>query len=750
MFLKKITEIKNVGRFRSARIGGGNYEPFTLIYGGNGRGKTTLGAILRSLQLNDPKLVMRRKSFKAPSDPTIGLLLDNGQVRFSNGAWTGSNPDIHIFDQQFVNENVHGGDQVDVEHRRNFYRIVVGPTGVALAEEVDKLDANATAKQSEIASEKKVLEQHLPKGVTLETFLKLPIDPAVNTKIDDNTLKLKALNDSDIIKSRKLLRVPALPALPEGFAALLAKGVDGVADDAARRVKRQIAAHGFHEGGETWLAEGLKHAKGEKCPFCANTLSNNDLIDAYRGYFSEAYTDHEKAISDMCEALDSSLSAAVALKCQQAFKDVETDAVFWKSYCDHDFHTPEAAGRIVAEVDALFTAAKTLLQHKADAPLEVAPESGDFIEAKAKWSSTIAELEAGSAKLAAANHLIQAVKDGSAGGNKAAVEATLAGLQAVQKRHTDPVLALATGYEKLLDEKKALVDAKDAKKKALDTYDEAILGAYEDDINKILGTFGAGFRLAQCGKSYVGKVPQSTYCLRFDTGDIDVTKNTPNDPGFDTTMSAGDKNTFALAFFLAQLKRDPELSRKLVVFDDPFTSLDDFRRAMTAKEIVRTGGDAAQTIVLSHDKFFLDAVRVLIHGVACTTMQISGTSTGSSIEHWRIEWEVKEGYLQDHMLLQEFAEGRTNNAREMRTAMRPLLEKYIRYRFPNQVLDGKWLGDMLAIIRGDPSHPLRPQYDELDDINQFTAPFHHDPNTAFVDEEVRTYAQRTIAIVGGC
>lgn len=109
---------------------------------------------------------------------------------------------------------------------------------------------------------------------------------------------------------------------------------------------------------------------------------------------------------------------------------------------------------------------------------------------------------------------------------------------------------------------------------------------------------------------------------------------------------------------------------------------------MTAKEIVRTGGEAAQTIVLSHDKFFLDAVRVLIHGVACTTMQISGTSSGSSIEPWNIEWEVKEGYLQDHMLLQEFAEGRDNNAREMRTAMRPLLEKYIRYRFPNQILDG--------------------------------------------------------------
>src|SRR3546814_12583225 len=84
-------------------------------------------------------------------------------------------------------------------------------------------------------------------------------------------------------------------------------------------------------------------------------------------------------------------------------------------------------------------------------------------------------------------------------------------------------------------------------------------------MNRFLTSFGASFRLAQCGKNYVGKVPQSTYCLRFDVSDVDVTKTSADDPGFDTTMSAGDKNTFALAFFLSQLKRDPHLANKIVV-----------------------------------------------------------------------------------------------------------------------------------------------------------------------------------------
>lgn len=752
VFLKKITAIRNVGRYKAARISGGEYGRFTLIYGGNGRGKTTLCAVLRSLQCNEPKLIQRRKTFLATSEPEIGLLFDSGSVRFSGGAWTAAQPGIHIFDQQFVTDNIHGGDQIDVEHRRNFYRIVVGPTGVALAEEVDRLDTDATMKQSEIKSEKKVLEQHLPAGMKLEAFLKLAADANIDDEIDKATKALKAINDGATIASRNILKVLALPTLPDGFLDLLAKGVDGIAADAAERVQRQLAHHNFRNGGETWLSQGLSHIVSDRCPFCATPLDGNSLIDAYRGYFSEAYAAHKVAITDMSIALNRALSSTTALKVEQSFTQASNDAEFWKAYCDHGYVGSGSADRISGEVEALFDAAKAMLAAKEAAPLEPIESSIAFIEAQATWSATSVELDADVATFAEANRLIQEVKDANAVANKTSAEATLANLQAIKKRHSAPVLGLASNYATLLNEKKALVDAKDAKKAALDTYDETILGAYEADINRFLASFGASFRLAQCGKNYVGKVPQSTYCLRFDTSDIDVTKANADDPGFDTTMSAGDKNTFALAFFLSQLKRDPDIANKIVVFDDPFTSLDDFRRAMTAREIVRTGepGKAAQVILLSHDKFFLDAVRGMIHGVTCTPLQISASAGGSSIEPWDIEREVKEGYLHDHMRLQDFAEGRSGDARDMRTVMRPLLEKYIRHRFPNQILEGKWLGDMLAIIRADTAHPLTPQYSDLDDINNYTAAFHHDPNTTFVEDEVRTYAQRTIAIVGGC
>jgi wobble nucleotide-excising tRNase len=752
VFLRKITTLKNVGRFKSARISGGEYGHFTLVYGGNGRGKTTLCAVLRSLQLNDPKVILRRKTFAATTDPEIGLLFDTGLSRFSAGSWSAPQPDIHIFDQQFVTENVHGGDQIEVEHRRNFYRIIVGPTGVALAEEVDRLDAAATAKQSTITAEKKVLEQHLPAGMKLDAFLKLAADTAIDTKIEAAEKGLKAITDSAVISARKQFSVPSLPSLPDDFLDLLAKGVDGIAADASARIQAQLAHHAFTDAGEEWLSQGVPHIVDDRCPFCANPLDGNGLIEAYRGYFSEAYEDHKAAINDMATELNRALSSTAALKVEMGFKTVATDAEFWVAYCDHGFTPSEAVGRIGEEVDALFVAAKAMLKAKDAAPLDPVASTTAFIEAQAKWAATVVELEANEATFEEANRRIQAVKDANAVTDKRKAQFALDALKAVKKRHTEPVLGLASKYATLLDEKKTFVQSKDEKKAALDTYDASILSAYEADINQFLASFGASFRLAECGKNYVGKQPQSTYCLRFDTSNVDVTKSNPDDPGFDTTMSAGDKNTFALAFFLSQLKRDPELSKKIVVFDDPFTSLDDFRRAMTAKEIARSGGSgrAAQVILLSHDKFFLDAVHGLIHGANCTPFQISTSAGCSSIEPWDIEREVKEGYLQDHMRLQDFAEGRSGDARDMRMVMRPLLERYIRYRFPNQILEGKWLGDMLAIIRDDAAHPLTVQYNDLDDINGYTAPFHHDPNTAFDEDEVRTYAQRVVAIVGGC
>lgn len=75
-------------------------------------------------------------------------------------------------------------------------------------------------------------------------------------------------------------------------------------------------------------------------------------------------------------------------------------------------------------------------------------------------------------------------------------------------------------------------------------------------------------------------------------------------PSFRNTLSGSDKSTLALALFLAKVNADPNLADTIVVLDDPFNSLDEFRRCFTAIEIRKLCGRALQTIVLSHEKYF--------------------------------------------------------------------------------------------------------------------------------------------------
>ena len=72
------------------------------------------------------------------SDPSIQLLADNRTVSFRAGAWTETLPNFAIFDSTFIAENVFSGDAVDLEHKRNLLRVIIGKQGVNFAKEVSR------------------------------------------------------------------------------------------------------------------------------------------------------------------------------------------------------------------------------------------------------------------------------------------------------------------------------------------------------------------------------------------------------------------------------------------------------------------------------------------------------------------------------------------------------------------------------------------------------------------------------------
>ena len=110
--ITRINLIRNVTQFDSvqpARDVG--LRKLTLIYAENGRGKTSLSAILRSLASGDPIPIQERSRLGAANPPHIVIHTDLaiGQFIFQNNTWNYSYPVLSVFDDIFVVDNVYSG-----------------------------------------------------------------------------------------------------------------------------------------------------------------------------------------------------------------------------------------------------------------------------------------------------------------------------------------------------------------------------------------------------------------------------------------------------------------------------------------------------------------------------------------------------------------------------------------------------------------------------------------------------------------
>jgi wobble nucleotide-excising tRNase len=232
---KKIISITNVGKFQKSAAGGDTaLANRTLIQGANGFGKTTLCAVLRSLKTGEPSHIIGRTRLGATDAPKVEILHDSGTSRFDGTAWSSTYPAVEVFDGVFVAENVHSGEVVDIEHKRNFYRVIIGESGVALATRDAELAARSREKTGEITSAQRAIQPHIPRGMTLETFIGLPPEADIDHLITEQKRTVQAVREAATIKARAQLSEFRVPQLPEGLTDLLARSLDDIGKDSER------------------------------------------------------------------------------------------------------------------------------------------------------------------------------------------------------------------------------------------------------------------------------------------------------------------------------------------------------------------------------------------------------------------------------------------------------------------------------------------------------------------------------------
>lgn len=759
--IRRIRLLRNVGQFDSvdaaAQIVLGR---LVLIYAENGRGKTTLAAVLRSLATGDPIPITERRRLAAAHPPHVVLDCEGGppDAIFQNGAWNRRLLHLALFDDVFVDANIHSGLAVDARHRQNLHELVMGARGVDLSRRlqglVDRIEQHNRALREKAAA----IPDSVREGFSVDDFCALAGLPGVDAEIEATERALAAARDQDAVRTTPLFETLGLPEFDaDAVDTVLQRHLPDLDAAAEAQVRTHVAK--LSAGGEQWLSDGMQRlpqAGGEgTCPFCAQDLTGSALISHFRAYFSAAYRDLKQAIADALERVRRAHAGDVPAGFERAVRVAGERRAFWSRFCE----IPDAGidtAAVVRAWSAAREAVNSALTAKQAAPLERKALDQNARDAIATFDALRREIANLSDALIAANERIRVVQEQAAGANPNTIARDLARLKATKARYIPETAAACAAYLEEKEAKARTEGERDAAKSALDDYRTSAFPASQTAINVYLRRFNAGFRLDSVTSTSTRGGPACTYNVVINETPVSIGAGTPTqgEPSFRNTLSSGDRNTLALAFFFASLNQDPNLANAVVVIDDPISSLDDHRSHTTVQEVRQLSERAGQVIVLSHDKRFLCRIWNGADPTTRVALEIARDGTGSTLRAWDVAQDSITEHDRRHSRLREFVESGTGDRRETARAIRPHLEAFLRVACPEQFPPGTLLGPFLGICRqriGQSNQILdQATSQELGELTEYANRFHHDTNPAWEtetinDAELRSFVERTLA-----
>ena len=217
-----------------------------------------------------------------------------------------------------------------------------------------------------------------------------------------------------------------------------------------------------------------------------------------------------------------------------------------------------------------------------------------------------------------------------------------------------------------------------------------VFPALQDVVNSYLSRFNAGFRIDSLLPSNIGGGSGSTCTYNLIINEVQdfpiavkSATTTEGEHSFRNSMSAGDRNTLALALFFSSLDQNPNLEKTTVVIDDPMSSLDDHRSVTTAQEVGRLATQAGQVIVMSHNKSFLCSIWDEVKSEERVAIELAQNGNTSTIRSWDVTQEAFTRHDQRFSLLREYADTGNNPSLEVAQAIRFHLEGFLRVACPS-------------------------------------------------------------------
>ena len=176
--LEKIVCIDNIGVIKKGITKPIDLEKVSLIYADNARGKSTLSSILLACSTFDAQDLIDRKTIGALTSQKVHFRFRPGagsppfSTEFDGASWKGQQPNLHVFNQAFVDRNVYATAGVLPEQREALLNLALGDAAVAQRTKFDTESATVRDCTAKVAAAEGALQGYRG-NLSVSQFTKL-------------------------------------------------------------------------------------------------------------------------------------------------------------------------------------------------------------------------------------------------------------------------------------------------------------------------------------------------------------------------------------------------------------------------------------------------------------------------------------------------------------------------------------------------------------------------------------------------
>lgn len=747
--LERIVCIDGVGVLRKGVPKAVDLAKICLIYADNARGKSTLSSLLLACSSFSAQDVIQRKTVGAATGQNVHFRFKPKSdaaavsVNFDGAGWAGIRPNLHVFNQAFVERNVYASTGVLPEQREALLSLALGDAAVTQRAKFEEQSVVQRECAGKVAAAEGALQGYRG-SQTVDQFIALQPLADVDAQIVETEKAIGAARAANEIAKRPEFRPLVVPSFKfDGLPEVLASSFESLSVKAEETAMRHFSKH-KGAATERWVAEGLNHVPEEDCPFCGQPTGELELLKAYKAYFDGSYSAHLKRIAALRDSIADRLGdrQLFSWRVNQEFNK-GLMSVWAESLGELDIPRLDYE-KAMGTLDAVRSRVLEVAEQKERNPL-ASLDPAAFGRALDELQTLTVEAESYNSQVRTLNERIAAFKAEHAVGDVAALSTKRDQLLVRRNRYEPKVVALVEAVTTARSAYKVAETAKDVARAEVDKLMTETLAKFQTSINGWLAKFSAPFQVDQLAPTYKGGGLRSEYVLKVRGATVMVGPGGGGQLSFHSALSEGDKRTLAFAFFLAKLFADPARASASVILDDVFTSLDKHRRHNTIEAVLRMSSECAQVVALGHDAHFLRELKKRVTkkklGATVELALHRDAEDYSYIDAFDLDDYCSSEYYKHYVLVERFvAADNTVNLLEVAKALRLLVEGHLHRCFPKKFKEGQTVGDMLEQVKNakapDPLARLHPLHAELVSFNDFAAAFHHDTSGGFPRLEV--------------